>query len=153
MLEGVQQIIRAFLVLSLAAGIGGSGALAGQSREELRRKYGESIAETFIVRSGVSVTVTYAKDGHITEWLIAPLIREVIKSRAATLTYESAKEIIDELVPSPSRGRYLNAGFVNARCLPEDDCHGSSETYEKIHIYFNSAAPGRVHYVVVQRRE
>src|SRR6266481_1287335 len=37
-----------------------SGTLFGQSKEELRRKYGEPISETFMVRPGISVIATYA---------------------------------------------------------------------------------------------
>jgi len=70
-----------------------------------------------------------------------------------TFTKEEVKAIIDELAPNSMRGKYLIAGFVNMACLPENDCYGSSVSYEKITIYYNAAAEGRVHYAVVQWNE
>jgi hypothetical protein len=66
---------------------------------------------------------------------------------------DSVNAIIDELVPRSVRGKHLIAGFVNAECLPENDCNGTSDSYEKVEIYYNSAAEGRVHYAVVQLKE
>ncbi len=153
MLGRMRQLIRALVVLSVVGGGAGEGTLAAQSRDELRRKYGEPFSETFLVRPGIGVTSTHAKDGRITELIISPHPSGLVKSRNETLSQDSANEIIDELVPRSARGKYLSAGFVNARCLPDDDCQGSSQDYEKITIYYNSAGQGRVHYVVVQWRE
>ena len=63
---------------------------------------------------------------------------------------DSVNAIIDELVTRSSRGKQLIAEFVNRECLPENDCNGTSDSYEKITIYYNAAAAGRVHYVVVR---
>jgi hypothetical protein len=63
------------------------------------------------------------------------------------------KAVIDELVPRSVRGKRLISGFVNATCLPGDDCNRTSDSYERVTIYYNAAAEGRVHYAVVQLKE
>lgn len=127
--------------------------LLGQSQEALRQRYGEPTAETFVVRPGIVVTVSYSDRRRITELLISRENRELIKSRGRTLSHDSVNEIIDELVPVSSRGKYIMAGFVNMACLPENDCYGTTRTYEKVTIYYNAAAAGQVHYAVVQWKE
>ncbi len=153
MLERVKQLLRAFVILGISGCLIGSATLAGQSRDDLRRKCGEPISETFIVRPGVTVTATYAKDGHITELLIAPQNTDLIKSRGKALDYDAAHAIVDELVPVSVRGTYLVAALVNAACLPANDCHGTSHTYDKVTIYYNAGEGEQVHYAVVQWKQ
>jgi hypothetical protein len=124
-------------------------AIVGQSRDELRRRYGQPISESFMVRPGISATVSYDQNGHITELLISPLNKNLIKSRTTTLSHDSVKAVIDELVPRSERGKFLIAGFDDVTCLPDDDCSGTSESYEKVTIYYNAGAKGRICYAVV----
>jgi hypothetical protein len=145
--------IRNVGIFSIVGWAAASGTLIGQSREELRRKYGEPVSETFVARPGITVTATYGTNGRIAELLISPENTALIKSRGATLSRESVDAIIDDLVPRSIRGKYLIAGFVNAACIPENDCNGTSVGYEKISIYYNAATEGRVHYAVVQLKE
>jgi hypothetical protein len=150
----MQQLIRGAAIFSIAGFLAASGTLAGQSRDELRGKYGDPVSETFMVRPDISVTATYATNGRIAELLISPRpTTAMVKSRGQTLSRDSVNEIIDELVPSSVRGKYLIAGFVNAACIPWNDCNGSSVSYEKVSIYFNAAAEGRVYYAVVQFKQ
>ena len=151
--ERVKQLISDFVIFGIAGCLVASGTLVAQSRDELRRNYGEPVSETFMVRPGISVTATYATNGRVTELVVSPRTTDLIKSRGKTLSKDSVKAILDELVPSPVRGNYLIAGFVNLACLPENDCQGSSVSYEKLTIYYNSAAEGGVHYAVVQWKE
>jgi len=58
--------------------------------------------------------------------------------------------LIDELVPTSVRGRGLLGGFANIACLPQNDCYGSFESYEKLIIYNNAGRYGDVNYAVVQ---
>ena len=128
--------------------------LVGQTRNELKRKYGELVSETFTVRPGVAVTATYGPAGRIVELLIAPENPALIKSRGQSImTKEVAAAIIDELVPKAERGRYVVGEFDLITCLPEDDCNGVSEHYEKLTIYYNAAPEGKVHYAVVRWKE
>jgi hypothetical protein len=57
------------------------------------------------------------------------------------------------MVPRTIRGKHLIGRFVNAACLPENDCYGTSDSYERVTIYYNAAAEGRVHHAVVQLKE
>jgi hypothetical protein len=129
-----------------------SGMLIGQSRNELKRAYGEPISETFAVRPGIQVTATYAADV-VTELMIAPRTdgtAGIVKSRGDGLSRDFVNAIIDELVPLAVRGKYVVAGFVNMACLPANDCNGSTRTYERVTIYYNAAPEGRVFYAVVK---
>ncbi len=84
--------------------------------------------------------------------LIFPMRADsLIQSRSMTFSYESAKNVLDELLSVSKRGKFVIGGFVNAFCLPENDCRGSSEDYENVGIYYNSSAkPGQLCYVDVQ---
>jgi hypothetical protein len=129
-------------------------ALVGQTRDKLKRKYGEPVSETFKVRPGIVVTVTYGTAGHITELLITPQTTDLIKSRNALLNKADVKAIIDQLVPSSRRCKFVIGEFVNLNCLPENDCVGVDEDYERLTIYYNSTAEeGKVHYAVVQWKQ
>jgi hypothetical protein len=140
------------LFLTVAVWFMPGGTLAAQSRDELRRKYGEPVSETFGVRPGVRVTATFGANGRVFEFLITPEYPTSIKSRNTTLSLNSVKAIIDELVPLSARGKPLMAGILNMECLPENDCYGSSNSYEKVDIYYNASGE-RVHYAVVRLKE
>ena len=137
-------------LFGIACLVASIGAIFGQSRDELRRKYGEPMSETFTVRPGVSATATYAANGAITELFIAPRTTDLIKSRGTTLSNESMRALIDELVPESIRGKFLMGGFVNAICLPENDCAGNSQDYQNVSIYFNAGREGGITYAVVR---
>ena len=124
--------------------------IVGQSKDEFRRKYGEPISETFMVRPGISIAVTYQTQGRIAELLISPRTPALIKSRGDTLSRADVKAIVDELVPKSARGEFLISEFDNITCLPANDCQGTSENYEKVTIYYNAGTEGRVAYAVVQ---
>jgi hypothetical protein len=145
----VKHLIRAFVVLSISGLLVASGTLAGQARAALGRKYGKPISETFIVRPGISATATYGRSGRIIEWLISPRNTALIKSRGRTLSQESVKTVIDELVPPSVRGKPLMGSVLNATCMPENDCNGTAQVYENVTIYFNAGKAG-LSYVVVQ---
>jgi hypothetical protein len=138
----IMKILLILLLFCTAAG--------AQTKDELRRKYGEPFSEIFLVRSGVTVTATYEPNAHIKELLIAPqLPSELIKSKPATLSYDTLREIIDELIPRKERGENLMSSFLNITCLPQNDCAGSSEEYEKLTIYYNAGKDG-ANYAVIQ---
>jgi hypothetical protein len=134
------------LLIALLAGT----TILGQSKDEFRRKYGEPISETFMVRAGISIAVTYWPKGRIAELLISPRTPALIKSRNDTLSQADVTAILDEIVPMSARGKFLIGEFDNITCLPANDCQGTSENYEKVTIYYNAAAEGRVGYAVVQ---
>jgi len=145
--------IRKFVIFGVAGVLISSGTLSGQSREELRRKYGEPVSETFMLSPGISATATYATNGRITELLIAPRTTGLIKSRGGTLSQDTVRTILDELVPRSARGKHLISGFVNLTCLPENECQGSSEQFQNVTIYYNAGRDGGLNYAVVQWKE
>jgi hypothetical protein len=149
----VRQLVRNLVFFAIAVWLVPSGTLAAQSRNELRQKYGEPVFETFIVRHGISVTATFGTNGRITEFLISPQDTGLFKSRLNSLSVDSVKVIIDELVPPTVRGKHIISGFVNADCPPANDCNGTSDSYERVEIYYNAAAEGRVHYAVVHLKK
>jgi hypothetical protein len=121
-----------------------------QTQGSLRAKYGRPVAETFKVRPGIIVTVTYSSTGRAHEMIIAPELPDTpIKSSTATIDNGLVREIIDELVPLKERGKYLMGTFLNITCLPKNDCAGSSEDYENLSIYYN-VGKGGVNYAVIQ---
>ncbi len=103
------------------------------------------------MRPGVLATATYGTGGRIAELVIAREIKGDVKSRIwSVFSKEELTAIIDELVPKGERGNFLMGEFDNIFCLPDDDCAGVSEDYEKLSIYYNAAQEGKVHYAVVQ---
>ena len=141
------------LVFLAVAWLRASGPVAGQSISDLRQKYGEPISETFIASPDISVTARFEITGRITDIVISPTNTDLIQSRNKVLTASAVKLIIDQLVPRDVRGKHLINGFINATCLPENDCYGTSEIYERVEIYYNAAAEGRVHYAVIHMKD
>lgn len=127
----------------------------GPVQKRAETKIREPVSETFIMRPGISVTATFGTNGRITEFLIYPQDTGVVKfSRANSLSIDSVKAIIDELVPAAVRGQHVISTFLNVDCLPANDCNGASEKYERATIYYNSTAvKERVHYAVVNLRK
>ena len=131
-------------------------AVAGQSKDELNAKYGKAVSETFLVRPGIGVTAKYTARGRIVELLIAPQTADLIKSTslgAGALSNDTLRVIIDELVPMRKRGKYVMGSFLNITCLPQGDCSGSEEEYERLTIYYNAAAGGGSNYAVVKWKQ
>jgi hypothetical protein len=141
-------MIKAAIIILLAC-----ASVFAQTKDDLRKKYNEPISETFVVRTGVTVTATYTPTGQIKELLIAPqLPSDLIKSKGKTLSYDSLKEIIDELVPPKVRGKQIGGTFFTVICLPSNDCGGSFVDYENLTIYYNAGNDG-ANYAVIQWRK
>jgi hypothetical protein len=124
--------------------------LVGQSRDDLKRAYGEPIAETFAVGPDIQVTVRYA-GGVVTELIVAPRTNgaEIVRRRGDGLSREAVDAVINELAPIAVRGKYVIGEFIDMDCIPADDCYGTRLNYERLDIYYNSAPKGRVYYAVV----
>jgi hypothetical protein len=120
-------------------------SVVAQTKDELKKRFGDPVSETFMVRPGIILTASYTPSGQIRELLIAPEISGLIKSTIKTLSSYVLREIIDELVPGRERGKFIRSGFFS--CPP--GCAGSSEDYEKLSIYYNAGGDG-VKYAVIQ---
>jgi hypothetical protein len=128
------------------------GYFPGKTIETMRQRYGPPLSENFVVRSGIVVTATYAKDGHVCELLIAPQ-KPITPIKPADLTSKSIDsklltELIDELVPEKERGRGISGDLLNLMCLPSNDCAGSGSTWEKVSIYRNGG-DNQEHYATI----
>jgi hypothetical protein len=121
--------------------------------QSLRQKYGRPVSESYEVRPGIVVTTGYGASGNICELVISskqPL--GMIKrwpGHNAALDGKLLKEIEEELVPTSKRGKFKVGTLLDITCLPENDCNGSEETWEKITIYANAGATG-TRYEVIQ---
>jgi hypothetical protein len=125
-------------------------AVVAQSRDNLKKKYGEAIAETYLIRPGIIVTASYDSSNQITELVIASQLADLIKSQGRGLDRETLNEVIDELVPTSERGRGLFGGFFNIGCMPRNDCYGSYMEYERLMIYYNAGQHHEVNYAVIR---
>jgi hypothetical protein len=127
-------------------------SFTGKSALTLRERYGQPISETYLVRSGIAVSVIYGESGDVCELLISPRKpSSLIKSADQTpaIDFNQMTEIIDELVPVSERGKGKGSSMLNLRCLPADDCAGSEGSWEKLRIYRN-AGQGGEHYATIQ---
>ena len=125
-------------------------AVVAQSRDNLKKKYGDAITETYAIRPGIIVTASYNSSGKVTELLIAPQLTGLIKSKSRGLSLETLNDLIDELIPTTERGRGLFGGGVNLGCAPQSDCYGSYMEYERVMIYFNAGKHHEANYAVIQ---
>ncbi len=125
-------------------------AVVAQSRDDLKKKYGQPVAETFLIRPGIIVTASYNSTGQIAELLIAPQLTDLIKSKSRGLGLETINDVIDELIPMSERGRGLFGGFLNIGCMPQNDCYGSYNDYEKVIIYYNAGQHRDVNYAAMR---
>ena len=124
----------------------------GNTGETIRQFYGPPVSETFLVRPGLVVSISYGKKGQVCELFISPQKpTTLIKSANQTKVIDSKllTEIIDELVPENERGRGVSGDFLNIRCLPSDDCAGTGSNCEKISIYRNGSSNDE-HYATIQ---
>jgi hypothetical protein len=128
----------------------GCSSLFAQTKDDLRKKFGEPVSETFVVQSGIIVTVSYSENGRVREML---LMRQppsnFIKSKQKPINYDVLRKVINELVPRQERGKSIGNSFLSLICLPNNDCAGSSESYEKLEIYYNAGKDG-ANYAVIQ---
>jgi hypothetical protein len=125
-------------------------SVVAQSSDNLKKKYGKAIAETYVIRPGIIVTASYNSTGEVTELLIAPHLSGLIKSESRGLSLETLNKLIDELIPISERGRGLFGGGVNLGCMPENDCYGSYMEYERVIIYYNAGQHREANYAVIQ---
>jgi hypothetical protein len=72
-----------------------------QEPTNFRQKYNAPLSETYLVRSGIYVTVTYAKSGEVCEMLISSKSpAEYLNGRSRrNIRSEVLTGIIDEIVP------------------------------------------------------
>jgi hypothetical protein len=112
-----------------------------QSREELHKRYGLPISETFTVRPGVFLTTSYAKNGELCEMIIhaEPLTSDLNYPITKTMESKALKKLIDDLVPMSQRGNFSTTAFLNIDCPPLNNCFGVEDDYERVTIIRNGS--------------
>ena len=65
---------------------------------------------------------------------IAPLA-EATNGKPSLLKSQVLDDVIDELVPKDQRGKYIIGTFLNITCLPNNDCYGTEEDYQRVLIH------------------
>jgi hypothetical protein len=100
----------------------------------LRAKYGPPTSESYLVRPGVIASVSYGPSGSLCKVVISP---QQLWNR--TLDYKQLTEIIDEIAPVNQRGTRRTGSFVNAICLPTNDCGGAADNWDNLSIFRNGS--------------
>jgi len=122
--------------------------------QTLRERYGEPVFESYAVKPGIVASARYGNSGHVCEIVISPRKPStLIKSGKKTIDSKESTEVLEELVPTEQRGKYLIGTFEDIICLPENDCYGVQGKWQKVVIYRNGDT-GNEHYATIHwRRE
>jgi len=131
-----------------------AASFPADTAETLHGRYGHPISETYLVRPAVVASVRYGSSGYACEIVVSPRKpSSLIKSGNYTIDSKELTEVLDEIVPTNERGKYLIGTFDNITCLPDNDCQGVQGKWEKVVIYRNGST-GNEHYATIQwRRE
>lgn len=102
--------------------------VSAQNSTDLRQQYGNAIGEVYRTSNGLMVTAYFDDNGNI--------CREHIESenRGRRMTDKEVNTVLDEIAPKNERGNYKIGTFLNIICLPDNDCAGVSEDYERLII-------------------
>lgn len=103
----------------------------GQTSASLRSHYGQPTSETFSVRTGISVTVTYAVNGKASQLRFTP---DKFDQSLVGAPIEIMRSAFENLVPYDRRGNFVNNHSIPVSCPPVNDCKGVEEVYEFINV-------------------
>ena len=86
------------------------------------------MGEVYRTSNGLTVTAYFDSQGNI--------CREHIQSenRGKRMTDDEVNPVLDDIAPKASRGTFGIGTFLNVYCLPDNDCAGVSEDYQKLAI-------------------
>ena len=101
---------------------------SAQDRAGLKQHYGDAIGEVYRTNNSLTVTAYFDSHGNI--------CKEHIQSenRGKRLTDEEVNGVLEDIAPKSSRGAYKIGTFLNVICLPDNDCAGVSEDYQRLAI-------------------
>jgi hypothetical protein len=102
--------------------------VSAQNRTDLRQHYGDAIGDVYRTSNHLTVTAYFDEHGNI--------CREHIESenRGRRMTDKEVNTVLDEIAPKSDRGNFKMGTFLNIICLPDNDCAGVSEDYERLAI-------------------
>jgi len=124
------------------------------SSQALRQRYGQPIAETFLIRPDITVTATYGPSGKTCELVISPKPSEgLVKSLPGPGAIDDTvmKSIEDELVPASERGKFKIGGFFDVvGCM--ESCPGAEEDWDNVVIVamYKNVGEGNSRYETIQ---
>jgi hypothetical protein len=98
------------------------------------------------------VSASYGASGDTCELVVSKKQPDALIKRwpgSETIDYKVLKEIEDDLVPMNERGKLKIGTFVDMICLPENDCQGTENAWQKVSIYTNAGEMG-ARYEVIQ---
>lgn len=123
-----------------------------KTSQTLRQRYGQPISELFLVRPGIIASARYGPSGNTCEVVISPKQPDQLIKRwpgPKALDEKVLEEVEEELIPKSGRGKFKIGSFLDAICLPENDCQGSENVWENVSIYTNAGKDG-ARYGVIQ---
>jgi hypothetical protein len=101
-----------------------------QTVDEFKQKYKPHQSEGYIVRPGIVMKVKATASGDACEAEIKPLASTVSKDPyPAVMPSETAKEVVDEIIPETKRGKLTTHAHANGGCTGMD-----ISGYEKVTI-------------------
>jgi hypothetical protein len=108
-----------------------------QSSNELRAKYGSAM-EAYEIRPFILMTVKYTEDALVNEYVIeAHHTSKGSVDGNSFISRDTAREIIDEVVPMSQRGRYIGTMSFTGGCNEL-----TNEDYERVEIKtFHTCSP------------
>ena len=119
-------------------------AIALQTSDTFREKYGSPVSETYMVSPGILATINYGKDGRPCFATVpAQANPKLTKDASTRIDDHLLRAIVDELVPKSQRGKLVDSGFVNLNCVNCDGFYGGYENYENVRIRIGGPANER----------
>lgn len=120
------------------------GSFPSRTPQAFRKRYGNPLSETFLVRPGIVVSAIYGASGNTCELVIIPKDPEMIFTapNSRTIDNKLLEEIEDELVPEAERGKFKITNILDISCRPENNCAGIEYDWEKVVIYRNDGETG-----------
>jgi hypothetical protein len=105
-----------------------SSLVSAQNLTDLRKHYGDAIGEVYRTSNQLTVTAYFDEHGNI--------CREHIEfeNRGRRITDKEVNTVLDEIAPKSDRGTFKIGTFLNIICLPDNDCGGVREDYERLAI-------------------
>ena len=100
---------------------------SGQDRNALRKQSGNAIGEVYHTSNHLTVTAFFDEQENICR-------ARIEHENKARMTDGEVNSVLDEIAPKSERGSYKMGTFLNIICLPDNDCAGVSEDYERLAI-------------------
>jgi hypothetical protein len=113
---------------------------ASQEKDALTAKYGNPKSETYHVRAGIDLTVVRNAKGRVCSMLIFPETAPdalLVGGSEKTIDEKVLNGLIDELVPSDQRGKFLQGSVLNSFCINDCGCtgNGNLSEYERVYVF------------------